>query len=317
MKLDHYDKTLLYELDKDATASLAYLSKKLRRSKPFTLHRIKRLEEQKVITGYHALVDMSKLGYFTFRIYLDLMQSTEQDELKIIEEAKHHKEIWTITDMHGGWDLALFIYVKHVAEFHQVWDEIKMKFKNKIKRYKVALYSPIYNFNKHFFLDKPVINEERVYGAGEIEEIDKLDWKILQVHAPACRQSSIEIAKKVKVSADTIRARIKKLRKKKIIAGYKLGMDIGKLGYESYMVDFELNDTKHIDQLFRFCKMHKSIYQINKTVGGADFEIEVIVRNAAELTKLIDEIKIKFKEMIRDDEHYLFSSFYIVNYVPD
>ncbi len=315
MNLDTYDKELLYELDKDSTISIAALAKKLARSKPFVIHRIKRLEERGVIVGYHALLDMSKLGYFTFRIYVDLQNSTQEDKGDIIERCKSYPHVWTISTMSGGWDIALVLGVDSIAKFHTVWDDLKLKFKHKIKHHRIALYAPIYGYNKTFFLSKNRLKQERVSEQGIKEDCDETDWKILQSHAAAARKSSLELARELGISADTIRNRIRKMRDKKIIVGYKLGMDVTKLGYQSYVVDFALNNTERQDALFRFCKMHPSIFQINKTIGGEDFEIEVIVKNPTELIDIIDEIKLKFKDMIRDDNYYLFSSFHVVNYV--
>ncbi len=320
MELDAYDKQLLYLLDKDASISLAELAKKLRRSKPFILHRMKRLEQEGIVTGYYAIVDMSRLGFFTFRIYLDLQKSTWQDRLEMVEFIKTLPNVWTIGTLHGKWDLAAFIGVKTIPEFHAVWDQIKLRYKDKIKQYKIAIYAPVYNYNRTFFMDKLEKNdlkEERVYGIGVPEEVEELDWRILQAYAPAVRQSSLELAKKLQVSPDTIRSHIRNLRKRQVIVGYKIGLNLSKLGYDSYRVDFDLMRTDKVKDLFLYCQVHKSVYQINNTIGGADFEIEVVVRNAEELTQFIDSIKTKFKDMIRDDDHFRFSTIHLLNYIPD
>mgnify|MGYP001562136801 FL=1 len=63
--------------------------------------------------------------------------------------------------------------------------------------------------------------------------------------------------------------------------------------------------------------MHKNIYQINKSIGGADFEIEAIVRDLSHLRELIDEIKQKFKDVVNDVDYFGFSTFHILKYIPD
>jgi len=84
LKLDKYDKKLLYELDKKANLPLSVLASKLHRSKQVILYRMKKLEEDGIITGYHAIVDMAKLGYFSFRIYLRFHQTTEEEEKQFV-----------------------------------------------------------------------------------------------------------------------------------------------------------------------------------------------------------------------------------------
>ena len=70
MKLDLYDKKILFEREKDSSKSVSDIARKIKRSKEFVNFRIHRLEKEEIILGYSAIVDMSKLGYFTFRIYL-------------------------------------------------------------------------------------------------------------------------------------------------------------------------------------------------------------------------------------------------------
>ncbi len=316
-KIDLYDKKLLYELDKDSSITLAKLSHKLKRSKQFILYRLKKLEQAEIITGYNAIIDMSKLGYFTFRVYFKFQQMTEGEGKNFVEYIRKIDQIWTITSMHGKWDYALFFGVKTISEFHNLWDYIMINYKNRIKNYNVSLYAPIYNFNRKFFLENPTDYIERIYGIGEKEEIDKKDLKLIEYYATNIRQSSIDIAKKLKMSPETVRRRIKNLEKRKVIVGYKIGLNLEKLGYTSYRVDIHLISTKRNNSLFEYCRRHKNIYQINKTIGGADFEIEVIVRDLAELIKLIEELKINFKDVINDVEYFSFSTFHILRYIPD
>lgn len=317
-KTDLYDYKLLYELDRNSAASLSKLANLLKRSKQFVSYRLKKLEESGIITGYHAIVDMSKLGYFTFRLYFKLQQMTESDGRSFVNHVKSNlPQVWTITSMHGKWDYALFIGVKNIQEFHTVWDDIMYKYKENIKSYNVALYAPIYNFNRKIFTEKAKEVVERVYGAGEREDLDKLDNELITLYANNVRQSSLEMGNKLNVSHDTISKRIRILEKKKVIVGYNLGLDLEKLGFTGYRVDLQLKSTKKNKELFQFCKMHKYIYQINKSIGGADFEIEVIVEDRAHLLKILDEIKIEFKEVINDIDYFGFSVFHLLKYIPD
>ncbi|MEK6904142.1 MAG: AsnC family protein, partial [Nanoarchaeota archaeon] len=85
-----------------------------------------------------------------------------------------------------------------------IWDGIKLFYKKNIKSYNVAVYAPIYNFNRKFLLDNFVGVTERIYGAGEKEKIDELDWNLIKIYATNVRQSYLEIAKKLNVSPDTV-----------------------------------------------------------------------------------------------------------------
>ncbi|PIN89287.1 hypothetical protein COU60_03975 [Candidatus Pacearchaeota archaeon CG10_big_fil_rev_8_21_14_0_10_34_76] len=319
-KLDLYDKKLLYELDKDSSQSVTALAKKLRRSKQFILYRMKKLEESGIITGYHAIIDMSKLGYFTFRVYFKFQQTTQSEGEEFVQHVRERlKQVWTITSMHGKWDYALFLGVRTIEEFHKIWDDIMLQHKEKIKSYNVAVYAPVYNFNRKFFLDRVATGEsiERIYGSGEKENIDEKELRLIEAYANNVRLSSLELSSKAKMSPETIRKKIKELQKRKVIVGYKIGLNLEKIGYVSYRVDLHLISTKKNKELFEFCRHHKNIYQVNKSIGGADFEIEAVVKDFLHLIELINEIKNKFKDVVNDIDYFGFSTFHILQFIPD
>ncbi len=139
-----------------------------------------------------------------------------------------------------------------------------------------------------------------------------------------------------------------KYQSSRIILGYKLGLNLEKLSYTSYRIDIQLISVNRNKELFSYCRSHKNIYQVNKTIGGADFEIEVIVRDLNHLIEIIDncagymtfctqfsiwktatirainhavihinDLKKEFKDVINDVEYFGFTTFHILKYIPD
>lgn len=62
-RFDQVDRQLLELLQDDGRMSFTDLAKRVGLSSPAAAERVRRLEEQGVITGYKARVDASKLGY--------------------------------------------------------------------------------------------------------------------------------------------------------------------------------------------------------------------------------------------------------------
>lgn len=316
-KLDEYDKRLLYELDKDSSLPLSALAKRLRRSKQFVLFRQKRLEQAGVIRGYGAIVDMAMLGFLSFRIYLKLRQTTQKQIASMVEFIKTLPNVWTITLLHGKWDLAIFIGAKSANEVHDVWDPFMEKYKEKVDGYNFALYAPVYNFNRTFFMEREADKIVREYGAGKAEDIDTADWKIIRAHAPDVRQPTLQVAKRVGLSPETVSRRIGRLERSGVIRGYNVWMDIGRLGYTSYRLDFELLSNKRWKELFEYCRQHPKIYQVQKTIGHMDFETEVVVKDLPELLAVIEEIKMRFSDTVNNVDYFGYSTYHLLNYIPD
>ena len=315
--LDEYDKRLLYELDRNSSQPLQKLAKTIRKSKQFTLFRLHRFERAGVITHHTAIVDMGRLGYFTFRFYIRFKQITREEQDRIVEELKMQGDIWTITLCHEKWDLALFLGTKSIADLHAIWDHFMLKYRKHVDTYKFCVYSPIYNFNRTFFMSTDAEKLVRIYGESKVEDVDETDWRIIREYAPNVRRSKIQLAKALRLSPDTVGRRIARLVKKKVICGYKLGLDIGKLGYMSYRVDFDLTTREKNGELLDYCRSHPNIYQVNKTIGGADFEVEMIVRNRDELLGIIEAIKKRFGGIVENATYFTYSTYHLLNYIPD
>jgi Lrp/AsnC family leucine-responsive transcriptional regulator len=62
-KLDAVDWRLLELLQEDARLGYAELGRRVSLSAPAVAERVRRLEEEGVLTGYHADVDVAKLGF--------------------------------------------------------------------------------------------------------------------------------------------------------------------------------------------------------------------------------------------------------------
>ena len=167
--LDEYDKKIIYELDKDSNLPLSKLARLIRKSKQLTLFRLNRLEKEDVITHYTAIVDMVKFGYFTFRFYIKLQQMTQDELREMINYLKTKENIWTIAICHGQWDLAFFVGTKTIEKVHETWDDFCGKYQKNIENYNFCLYSPIYNFNRTFFMNTKKDIIVMVYGKSEKE----------------------------------------------------------------------------------------------------------------------------------------------------
>jgi len=82
-------------------------------------------------------------------------------------------------------------------------------------------------------------------------------------------------------------------------------------------LDFELLSQKKWKELFEYCRQHPKIYQVQRTVGHMDFETEVVVKDLQELLGIIEEFKAKFSGTINNVDYFGYSTYHLLNYIPD
>ncbi|MCK5261759.1 MAG: Lrp/AsnC family transcriptional regulator [Thermoplasmatales archaeon] len=121
-------------------------------------------------------------------------------------------------------------------------------------------------------------------------KLDKIDNTILETLKEDGRTSLREIARKLKVSPDTISNRFERLKKERIIIDSTVVIDPSKIGY-SFITRFSIKvkpaySTQILDKIIKI----PSIIVASKIVGGYDMVAISVVKNFKHLCKLRDAI---------------------------
>lgn len=314
IKLDLKDRKLLYELDKNSRQSNSQVGKKIRLNKNTVNYKIKKLENEGVISGYYSVIDNSKLGYFSFRSYLKFFNTTPEQEEQVIRWLKEDARVGVVAKIETIYDFMFMIWVKNVYEFDKFWFEFKKRFRKYFWNEKVDVFISVYHFKRKYLLQENKIENYEFIGENKIVEHDELDLKILRTLSKNARMPLIEIAENLKTPPRTIAFRIKKLEKNKVIQGYRVNINLKKIGYEYYKVNMILNDFKNYDKLFEFSNSHPNIIYFDRTLSDLDFEIDVEVKNREELLKLLAKVKLEFN--IRSVEILSFKEYYKLELFP-
>ena len=318
-KLDLKDKRLLYELDLDSRQSFNELGKKLSLSKSSVIYRINNMQKSGIIKQYHTVLDIGKLGYISFRLYIKLQNSTPEKEQEIIDFLKNKEIVTWIVSVDGDYNIGCLILVKTISEMNVLWKELLKKYVNYLEERQLTIMTKVAYFSRAYLLDL----KENIYEINFITEprnidIDDTDKEILKLLAPNARISIIEISRKLKITPKTTINRIKALEQKKIIIGYKTVFNLELLGYQYYKVLFRLHNVvnEKLQQFKRYIKVHPNIVYDDEVLGGDDIEIEVQVKDNNELRALINDIKLKFADMIKSYKILLFYKEHKYLYLP-
>lgn len=317
MEIGLTDRKILYELDTNCRQSNSQVAKKLKISKDVVNYRIKKLEEAGIIEGYRTVIDISKLGYLTYRIYIKFQDIYKKIEDEIIENLKQTPNVWWIGKLAGRVDFVFAIWVKSPREFYDFWVTFLKKYRRYIKQEMISTFIEYIHFRRAY-----ILNLERdetkieIIGGGEEIKHDKTDSKILSLLAGNARIALLELAKESGLTPMAIKYRMKNLTKIGVIQGYRALINFSKLGYEYYKVDMYLEDVSKIKQLESFCHTHPNIIYIDRTFGAGDIEFDFEIESLTKFTKVMEEIKDKFSGSIRNFEFFSVLKIYKTLYFP-
>lgn len=317
VKVDLKDRKIIYHLDLDSRQSLTQIGKKIGLTKEVVSYRLKRLNDKGIIKNFYTVIDTYKLGYTNLRFYLTYQYANPGIKKEIIDYFVKSKYANVIHSVEGSYDLVAFMMIKDLSEFYNFWHITLSKYRDYFANQVFSLYFQVHYYRYSFLLDEKTDRTKmRISGGGKRVEIDDLDYQILKILAPNARISTVEIAKKLDSNAITINNRIKKLIELHVIQRFRVNVDFLKLGYQLFKVDINLKDHKKLHQIIKYVETNPNFIEIDTSLGYADLELDFCLRNANHLHQIMDDIGIRFPNVIRNYQYFSVMKTHKNNYLP-
>jgi Lrp/AsnC family leucine-responsive transcriptional regulator len=301
--LDLKDRKILYQLDLNCRQSNSQIGKKVGLSRKVVEYRIKRMEDEGVITGYWTNIDSYRFGYQVYRYYIVTQNATQSKKKEIIQKIADYKYTWVAAGIKGIYDLVAVIWVKSVPEFYQFWDNLNETYGDYFaeKIFSVYLQADVYPLSYLLFEDYPKEerNNPQHTGMNNPISISKEDSILLNEIATNARITLIELAEKLNCSSQAVKYGLEQLQKKKIIQGFHVGIDIDKIGYQHYKIDIWLKELSKRMKIWKYLQKNPNVTFINTSAGYADIEVEFNIENIDKLLEYMEKLQLEFPGTIR------------------
>jgi len=306
LKLDKRDKRLIYELWLDGRQSLSALGKKTGLSVEAVNYRINRLVKKDVIK-FQTYVDYTMLGYPMFYILFKFGKFSKQEQKKVIGLLHSIPEFYYVVTSHGSWDIVTAVIAKNIHKLDRIINRI-FKETDCLADYLVlhAIREYKYTTIPVGLLDevidkKEVSGSERIYDMDFLDKVsetgvkqfDKLDKDILDIMADKGRVHLTDVAKQLNVSSDTIKYRIKRMMKDKIILGFIIHLNKKAIGYTGHLILVNVSSFTYDTEakLKSFIEMNDVVTYASKCTGNYNFAIECFTRNLEEFDRFLLELR--------------------------
>ncbi len=319
-KLDKKDLRILYELDLNARISNSELARKVGLSPQVTDYRIRSLIQNGTIMGSMAILDIHRLGYFIFRVYMRLQNITPKKEARIINYLKNHPLSLWVVSASGRWDIEALFTCRNPVHFSNIIKEMKADIGDHILDYNLSASTVNYHFKRSY-----LANVERsssnypFYGfEPELERLDEMDIRILEILSKDARKSNVEIGRRVGLTYNGAKNRIARLEKSGVIAGYRIFMDLQRIGRKYYksLITVHNMDKKVGKRMYQFCVDDPRVTYLVELMGEWDIELEAEVQDEEEFRGIMFNFRSQFGDYIRDYEILHVYKEHKMNYFP-
>ena len=321
--LDLKDRKILYELDLNARQSDSEIAKKVGLTRDSVRYRINKLVENGYIHYFMTLLNSMKLGYDWYRTFFKFQNLTIEKETEIIDYLKERAS-W-ISKVEGVWDLNTGIFVKNVYQYRDLISEFLLKYSSFIERYDLSIVTREWSYHRDYLLNKkqktskPILmgfDSQKQY---KIETIDETDYKILETILKNARMKTIDIARDIKTTEMVVRYRLKNLMKNGIIIGFKPFLNVHKLGYTYFKLHLTLQNItpEKKKSIVSYVHQHPNTIHMTELVGGADLETEFQVKTNEEFYTHVQDLRLKFGDIIRNYEFMQYTQEYKFTYLPE
>jgi Lrp/AsnC family transcriptional regulator for asnA, asnC and gidA len=310
-KLDLKDRKILFELDKDSRQSFRSIGRKVGLSKDIVAGRVKKLKENGTIKRFFARYDTLQLGLNLLRFYFKFQYVTPEIKKEIINHFMDNNYVKNLFSTEGSYDLGVVINVEKISDFYPFWKKTLEKYGDFFSEHVFSVYMGELIYERAFLIDETKIPERspmRV-NLGEVK-IDDLDLEILKLLVSDARMPILEIAKKLDSNVTTIHSRIKRLLDEKVILGFTVELDLDKIGYQIWKVDFYLSEYTKSNQIIKYVEKNPLLLFVDHTIGHADLELEIHVKNISQLHNIIEDLQAKFPKIIRKYTYFRAVKFY-------
>lgn len=124
-EVDRLDRRILVELQQDGRMSITELSERIGLSASACAERVRRLERDKVITGYHARVNPQALGK-TLLVFVEIKLSSKSGDVfeKIKQELLLVPQVMECHLVSGTFDYLVKFRLEGMAEYRHLLGDI-------------------------------------------------------------------------------------------------------------------------------------------------------------------------------------------------
>lgn len=317
IKLTMKDRRIIRELNKDSRQSFSEIGKKVGLPKNVVNYRVNRMVDDGIITLFCTTINRWKLGYMYCRLFLKFDHFSEKLSKDVLTFISGIENIHWVANLEGNYDICIIFIAKSPKQMDEIYNSIIYKFDKNISEKEMSMATRLIYLPYNYLYDKPEHDFEETGPEESFVKLDDTDSKLINLIKENSRLPMLELMKKLDMSPQSVRTRMKSLMKNGIITGFNIRIDHTKFRLHHFHVFLRLSNMRknREREIITFLCSKKSVTHIIKGMGIWDMEFETVLGSHFDLHDLLKEIKEKFPENITKYDSSLIYKVYPINTV--
>ena len=301
MDIDNVDRKLLQALDINPKATLRQVAKYARITKETAQYRVKMLKSKGIITKHRVLVNYRKLGLNKNILLIKYKELDNELEREIISFLEADMCVTWLSTCEGSYNLTMTVTYSNIDEFTDFYRKFFAKFgKYFLERVLLQLVEDHIFNSKMIFLGKPIIQETVLQPRTTYDTFDDIDKSLILTLSEDSDSSYSALCVKFDLTPEAIRKRVSRLFEKGVFVGYYSGIQLWKLGFETFEIWVSVSDLSKIASMLRYYIGHKDCSYLTFYTGKYDLALEFQVKSTKELRLILLDLRSKFGAIISD-----------------
>ena len=310
-ELDSVDRRVLFELSKNPRGAVAQIARSARISGDIVRYRIAKFEKLGLVIRYEARNALDRLGFTHYQLLLQLRGATEERIEKIVAFLDVQPEVTWIGRLYGGFDVALALRCKGVAEVSSFQDRLLEKFGFLLLQRAMGATVKVEYFSRDYLVGKKrrVKKSQSSVQPKTYRRLDEIGLAICRILAEDCRRSSAEVARLLvetdvtpSITGEAVSYRIRQLEREGWLSAYWLVLnpDIQDIIYCKIFMNVEHQAQQKLKRFLDFCRSHPNVVLLFKTLGEWEYEVNVEVGDVRESQQFMMELTKSHPDVLRD-----------------
>jgi Lrp/AsnC family leucine-responsive transcriptional regulator len=241
-------------------------------------------------------------------VWVQIRHMQPEKKRKFLESLSSHPRVGWLAACGGKFDFAFSIMAEDSVTFSNIMRKILSDNPGIVQNYSITIATKIRSYPRTYLLEKH--KGERaggLFSSGPPQRmrLDKKDMTILSILSRDAKTPAVEIGKKIGMSTNAARMRVKKLEEKKVIQGYKAIFQPSVIGIQNYeiLITTEGITAEKEGEVDAYCRSNPYITLFMSCIGRWDITLSVDIEGPQQLQQVLSEIRDRFGPVIRDFEY--------------